>query len=95
MKVAVSGGTGFIGSYVLSELANRHIDHTVLTRKPAFVHSTYSKTLVHDINSDSKDIYNMLGRPDVLVHLVVCLLTTGLSTILRLNFHGNICFSSK
>ena len=69
MKVAVSGGTGFIGSYVLNELANRHIDHTVLTRKPAFFHSIYSKTLVHDINSDSKDIYNMLGRPDVLVHL--------------------------
>ena len=75
------------GSYVLSELANRHIDHTVLTRKPAFVHSTYSKTLVHDINSDSKDIYNMLGRPDVLVHLAWSgLPNTGLSTILRLNF---------
>lgn len=71
MKVAVSGATGFIGRHVLAELEARSIEAIPLVRPAKAKSIGYSSSRVaqldlHDAPSNS---FELMGRPDVLIHL--------------------------
>jgi dTDP-6-deoxy-L-talose 4-dehydrogenase (NAD+) len=72
MRVAVTGASGFVGQYVLRELARRTgIEIVAMTRQhPALVDvSTAIQQVPFDIDTSATDAYARLGRPDVLIHL--------------------------
>ena len=72
MKVAVTGASGFLGPYVLKELARRAgVEIVALTRqRPAPVDvGAPIQHVQFDIDTDVIDGYARLGRPDVLIHL--------------------------
>lgn len=55
--VVITGGTGFIGRYILDEIIHRKKEVHVLTRKkPAFVDELYGKSIIwHEV-----DLYNCI-----------------------------------
>jgi len=71
MKVAVTGATGFIGRHVLAELEIRSVEFIALARPStakALMHSSYS-VVPFDLNIVTRNAFEMMGRPDVLIHL--------------------------
>ena len=73
MKILVTGATGFIGSYVVSELLGQGYEVIASSRdeKKAreiewFSHVTY---IPHDINRKERNIFEYFQKPDLLVHL--------------------------
>jgi nucleoside-diphosphate-sugar epimerase len=72
VKVAVTGATGFLGRYVLESLLNydleivgtRHKNTNGINDMPSKISWVYL-----DIHNFSSDIFEALGRPDVLIHL--------------------------
>jgi nucleoside-diphosphate-sugar epimerase len=72
MKIAITGANGFIGQHVVAELDRRNISASLVTRRPSV---TLSDSLVnhHVINIDlyeyRSDAYELMGAPDVLIHL--------------------------
>lgn len=71
MKVAVTGATGFVGRVVVKELLKRGIDAVATARSktkdlplPAGVNF-----FPLDIKDASPHAFDLLGRPDVLIHL--------------------------
>ena len=70
MKIAVSGATGFIGRHVLSELARHPVEVVVMTRAATKRGiDPCVKTVQLDINTHMEDTFDLLGRPDALIHL--------------------------
>jgi len=71
MKVVVTGASGFIGRYVLTELEKYQVDVTVVTRDTARLEGLeLSCGIVEmDLALPSADCFDLLGRPDVLIHL--------------------------
>lgn len=71
MRVAVSGASGFIGRYVLSNLINRGIKPIALTRDKSkisnFGHNI--EIIELDINSQDLDTFQKIGSPELLIHL--------------------------
>jgi len=71
MKIAVTGASGFIGRHVLKELDKRAIETVALTRSS----TTSTRALPHvstvilDINNAPANAFNLMGQPDVLIHL--------------------------
>jgi dTDP-6-deoxy-L-talose 4-dehydrogenase (NAD+) len=71
MKVAVTGATGFIGRHVLAELERRSVETIALVRPST------AKTLVPsgdrvvqlDLHNTTPNAFELMGRPDVLIHL--------------------------
>ncbi|OMQ08094.1 NAD(P)-dependent oxidoreductase [[Flexibacter] sp. ATCC 35103] len=57
MKIAIIGATGFVGSAILNELANRNHDITAIARNP-------KDTL--NVNWKSADIYNVDALAEIL-----------------------------
>lgn len=71
MKVAVTGASGFVGRYVLAELACRNIDVVAVTRDPARLEDSsggYETVRVEIAQAGAGD-FDLLGRPDLLIHL--------------------------
>lgn len=71
LTIAVTGATGFIGNYVIQELAHHNVKviagaHAKITDLPQFKNCTWVNI---DIASKEQDHYQILGRPDILIHL--------------------------
>jgi nucleoside-diphosphate-sugar epimerase len=71
MKVAVSGASGFVGTYVLRALAQRgDVEVVAIARRPLAPDIPAAVQRVDlDIASATSTDYEKLGRPDVLIHL--------------------------
>jgi nucleoside-diphosphate-sugar epimerase len=71
MKVAVTGATGFIGQYVVQELEARSVD-TISLIRPSSKRVTEifsSRSVQFDLHKPPSNAYELLGFPDVLIHL--------------------------
>lgn len=72
MKVAVTGAGGFIGRYVLTELLQRDdidVISVIRTRIPAGIDSERIRIVQLDMSVSPDKAYDLLDRPDVLIHL--------------------------
>jgi nucleoside-diphosphate-sugar epimerase len=72
MKIAVTGATGFVGKHILNELVNqKNIEIVATTRQE--VRMAPEKDGINwvsiNINQPPKNVFEVLGRPDVLIHL--------------------------
>jgi nucleoside-diphosphate-sugar epimerase len=71
MKVAVTGATGFIGRHVVAELKRRSVSPILVCRPSSARSSSLSKNVVVqiDLQKPPADAFDVMGRPDVLIHL--------------------------
>ncbi len=71
MKIAVTGASGFIGRYVLAELARHQVEVVAVTRDATQLAGLdIAGCIVEiDIAAPGEDCFARLGRPDVLIHL--------------------------
>jgi UDP-glucose 4-epimerase len=75
MRIYITGGTGFIGSYVLRELADGRNEIVVLARDPGKVPALRSLPRVRIVKAPMQDpaaIRRHLTGPDALVHIALC-----------------------
>ena len=71
LKIAVTGATGFIGRHVLAELETRSVEHIALVRSSKAKANGYFKCSVvqFDLHNPPPNAFELMGRPDVLIHL--------------------------
>ena len=71
MKVAVTGASGFIGRHVLVELESRSVVATVLLRPSSVAFPSLAKHITArvDLQNPPPNTFELLGAPDVLIHL--------------------------
>lgn len=71
MKVAVTGATGFIGRYVLSDLEARSVESIALVRPSAEnpLGNSSSRVVKLDLHNPPPNAVELMGHPDVLIHL--------------------------
>lgn len=71
MKIAVTGASGFIGRYVLAELARQQVDVVAVMRDAARLAGPGipGRIVEMDMAAPGADCFDRLGRPDVLIHL--------------------------
>ena len=71
MKVAVTGATGFIGRHVLAELERRSVETIALVRPSTAKPLGHSRSRVvqFDLQNTPPKAFELIGRPDVLIHL--------------------------
>ena len=69
MRVALTGHTGFIGRYVLTELVRRGAEIIALSRRPESASKSGKITFIPvDIQASKGVDYTSIGAPDVLIH---------------------------
>ena len=71
MKIAVTGATGFIGQHVVAEM-DRHSLSPILMGQPSveIPASFLNHSIVSiDLKNSPEDTFELLGQPDVLIHL--------------------------
>jgi nucleoside-diphosphate-sugar epimerase len=71
MKVAVTGASGFIGRHVLAELIERKAEIVAVTRDAAHLADFGDQLTIvpMDLSLAKEDCFELLGRPDELIHL--------------------------
>jgi len=71
MKIAVTGATGFIGRHVLSELARHDLEVIAVTGRSGQSDAPLpcARTVSIDLNNLGPDPFDLMGRPDTLIHL--------------------------
>lgn len=71
MRVAVTGATGFIGKYILTELSKSSVNVVSLVRNTSSTPlENFQSDLVQvDLRHPPDHLFDLLGRPDVLIHL--------------------------
>ena len=71
MKIAVTGATGFIGRHVLADLESRSVDSIAVVRPSTTKPPGHSRCNVvqFDIHKAPSNAFELMGRPDVLIHL--------------------------
>lgn len=68
-KVAITGGSGFLGQHLIAELSGRGIDLTA-TYKTRFPKDSGGARWIHlDLDSAADDVFAALNGPDILIHL--------------------------
>jgi nucleoside-diphosphate-sugar epimerase len=71
MKIAVTGASGFVGQHVVAELQRRSIPVTLVVRNYSSlpVSLTHHNIAIIDLQNPPLDSYELMGSPDVLIHL--------------------------
>ena len=69
MKIAVSGATGFIGRHVVVELERQSVSPVLMCRPTSKVVLSEHKVVYIDIKNNPLNAFELLGCPDVLIHL--------------------------
>jgi len=71
VKIAVTGVTGFIGRQVVAELERRLIHPILICRPSASAQSPFTKHAIIsiDLANPPENAFDLLGRPDTLIHL--------------------------
>lgn len=71
LRVALTGASGFIGCHVVAELERRLISPVVVLRPTSDIHPHLSGFEVAriDITSPPENAFDLIGRPDGLIHL--------------------------
>ena len=86
MKVALTGGTGFIGSYIAMELVSSGHDIVILARNPDKVpvlHSIKGIEIIKAAMDDAEALSSGLLGSDALIHAALCWGETGPEMILN------------
>lgn len=71
LKVLVTGASGFVGRHVINELISKDICVYAVTRERAKLKDLPDKVKIIELNLNNTDsnIFNNLGRPNILIHL--------------------------
>ena len=71
MKIAITGATGFIGQHVRNALAKTDHDLVLVVRgiEKAGEKTARESIVVADLNEERSDWFELLGKPDVVLHL--------------------------
>lgn len=80
MNIYLTGGTGFIGSYVVKELADGKNTITILARNPDKVPALRRLSNVKIVRANMQDyaaLKKFIKKPDALVHIALCWGDTG------------------
>jgi nucleoside-diphosphate-sugar epimerase len=71
LKIAVTGAAGFVGRYVVAELKKRSISPILVRRRKSVVPNSdeAGAAIVLDIRNPGSNAFELLGKPDSLIHL--------------------------
>jgi len=80
MNIYITGGTGFIGSYVVKALASKKNRITVLARNPKKAPGLKKLPNVRVVKANMRDftaLKKQIKKPDALIHVALCWGETG------------------
>jgi nucleoside-diphosphate-sugar epimerase len=73
IKVTVTGANGFIGRHVIKELSSYDVEVNAIAREYVQQSDLPSlekgKWIFFDLNKQQENAFNLLGKPDILIHL--------------------------
>jgi dTDP-6-deoxy-L-talose 4-dehydrogenase (NAD+) len=71
VKIAVTGATGFIGRHVVAEIEQRSISPILMVQPSGEIPAPLSKhvAVLMDLRDPPANAFDLLGRPDTLIHL--------------------------
>ena len=71
MKIAITGASGFLGRYILEELDTKLLNIIAVTRnfQKQLPVLAKGKWITLDITNPPENAFELMGRPDILIHL--------------------------